>query len=162
MDTTTIQNQVREFFVKLGLEPTVVTTHDTNALHEYSYKVAVSVPDSGPLLIGDHGHALAEVQHLLRLFLRALNAQPRLDIFLDINDYWQSKESYLRTLTAESVAKCKAGRAPVTLPDLLPFERKLVHQYLHDYTGVEGTSAGEGKDRHLTIREVLPIEVEQP
>lgn len=158
MDALNIQNQVQEFFAKLGLEPTVVATHDTAAPHEYSYRVAVTLPDSGPLLIGDHGHALAEVQHLLRLFLRALNAQPRLDIFLDINDYWQSKEGYLRTLTAESVARCKTEHTPIVLPDLLPFERKLVHQYLHDYTGVEGVSSGDGKDRRLTIREVIPMD----
>lgn len=101
-------------------------------------------------LIGRHGATLNALQLLVGIITsRRTHTSTR--ILLDIEGYRQRRERIIQQMAREHAAQAKQARKEVVIPDLLPYERRIIHLTLRDDPDVETYSEGEGDDRHLVI-----------
>ncbi len=102
------------------------------------------------LLIGKRGETLLSIQSILSLLFKQKTGEWG-KIVVNIGDYRQKEEDYLRDL-AETTAQraIETGNAQ-NLYNLKAWQRRVVHLALADNKDVETTSEGEGEDRYLII-----------
>lgn len=112
---------------------------------------AIRVEGDQHLLIGQHGANLAALQHLVRALVRQKTGE-RLDITVDVNDYFAEKADILIREADKAVAEAVANRISVALRPMLPYERKIIHSHLAKHGGVVTESIGNGPDRKVLIR----------
>lgn len=144
-DKKKIEKIVKEFFKKIGLDYSFKVTEDEEAID-----IVVDTDDPG-LIIGRHGDTLDSVQLVLSLIIaKSLGEFKR--ITLEVADYKKNRSDYLRTLADETKEKVIAEQKEIFLPDLKPWERRIVHLYFKDDKEVVSESTGEGKERTLAVR----------
>lgn len=135
----------KEFFQKLQSNAQIkIFGQDTNVSIE-------AVIDEPQLFIGEKGHTLLELQHLLRAILRK-KLKESIFISLDINDYKKSKESYLKELAnniADEVALLKKEKE---LPPMSASERRIIHLAIAERQDVVSESVGEEPNRRIIIK----------
>ena len=102
---------------------------------------AIRVEGDQHLLIGQHGANLAALQHLVRALVRQKTGE-RLDITVDVNDYFAEKADILIREADKAVAEAVANRISVALRPMLPYERKIIHSHLAKHDGVVTESTG--------------------
>jgi spoIIIJ-associated protein len=105
--------------------------------------------DSG-LLIGRKGETLRSFQFLVR-FLVGRNMGQRTNVSVDVEGYDDRRKQSLHNL-AERVSQrvVRTGRS-IELEPMNPRERRLVHMFLADESGVYTESSGSGSDRKIVI-----------
>ena len=105
--------------------------------------------DSG-LLIGRRGETLRSFQFLVR-FLVGQSMGQRTNVSLDVEGYDDRRKQSLHNL-AERVSQrvVKTGRS-IELEPMNARERRLVHMFLADDSGVFTESSGSGSDRKIVI-----------
>ena len=105
--------------------------------------------DSG-LLIGRKGETLRSFQFLVR-FLVSRNMGQRTNVSVDVEGYDDRRKQSLHNL-AERVSQrvVRTGRS-IELEPMNPRERRLVHMFLADESGVYTESSGSGSDRKIVI-----------
>jgi len=109
--------------------------------------------DNNSILIGKNGRTLQALNEVCRSATSSV-FKKRVRILLDINDYKEDKYSKII-----SIAKREAGRVAKTkitaeLDPMSADERRVIHNALVNFKHVRTVSAGEGKDRHITIEYV--------
>jgi spoIIIJ-associated protein len=112
---------------------------------------AITVEGDQNLLIGQHGANLAALQHLVRALARQKTSE-RLDITVDVNNYFAEKAEILIKEADKAVTEALESRISVALRPMLPYERKIVHSHLSKHDGVTTESIGNGADRKVLIR----------
>lgn len=144
-DIKTIEQVVSELLEQLKVEAKVAVEKT-----EETYKVGIQTEQSGAL-IGYHGEALVSLQLVLNLLVhKALGVWPK--IVVNVGDYREKREDYLKGMAQNIVERVKATGRPSVLTDLSSFERRIVHMALAEDPEIDSTSEGEGKDRHLVIK----------
>lgn len=142
----TIKKTAEDFFKKTTFEVEV------EVLPEEEKTVPVKIKTPEPqVLIGEGGQTLAEIQHLLKSILKR-KIKEEFYINLDINDYKEKKEDYLREMvrsTADEVILTKKEKELAPMP---AYERRIVHMELSTREGVEAESVGEEPQRRIVIR----------
>lgn len=107
--------------------------------------------DDVALLIGYRGKTLNSLQLLLNQIV--LNkTETAIPVMVDINQYRERREQYLRSLAKRAAVEAKESQQDVELPPLSAYERRVVHLALSEDPEVETESAGEGSDRHIVIK----------
>jgi spoIIIJ-associated protein len=102
------------------------------------------------LLIGRHGSTLDALQLLAAVVANTgTDGGPR--ILVDAEEYRERRRETLRKMALAHAEKAKQRGQEVVLPDLKPFERRVIHLTLKDDPDVETYSEGEGEDRCLVI-----------
>jgi len=145
---STIEEATKEFFQKVGVDGAVQIKADEES--GISIDITLQEPQ---LYIGEKGQTLFEIQHILKAIIRKKIPEQQLYISLDINEYKQNKESYLRELArtaADEVALLKKAKE---LPPMPPAERRIVHMELSERSDVSTESDGEGELRRVIIKE---------
>ena len=144
---STIEEATKEFFQKVGVDGTIQVKADEES--GVSINVILQEPQ---LYIGEKGQTLFEIQHILKAIIRKKIPEQQLYISLDINEYKQNKESYLRELArgaADEVALLKKSKE---LPPMPAAERRIVHMELSERSDVSTESDGEGDLRRVIIK----------
>ena len=101
------------------------------------------------LMLYQNGNLLNAVQYILnRLFSDAIGKK----IYCECEKFRKNREYELSNL-AHRYAKtvCKSGKS-VTLKELNPFERRIVHMTINKYSDLESKSAGDSFQKIITIR----------
>lgn len=143
----TIEEGAKEFFQKVGVDGTVQVKADEES--GVSINVTLEEPQ---LYIGEKGQTLFEIQHILKAIIRKRIPEQQLYISLDINEYKQNKESYLRELARSAADEVALLKKPKELPPMLPAERRIVHMELSERSDVSTESDGEGELRRVVIK----------
>lgn len=114
----------------------------------------ISGPELG-LLIGKHGQTIDSLQFLCsQTAYRGHEFRKR--VTLDAGGYRERRESMLQRQADRGVADAlRYGRA-VELDSMAAAERKVVHMYLKDRSGVETHSEGDEPFRRIVITPVRP------
>ncbi len=140
----TIQDFLSGLLAHMGIESSTVD------ISEIDDAVVVSIhceeTESG-LLIGRHAETLDAMQHVLRLLYQKEYEKP---IVLNINDFRESREEYIRDLANRMAERVVETGHPQVL-HLPAHERRLVHMALAENTQVTTQSEGEGPYRVLQI-----------
>jgi len=108
---------------------------------------------SGPdvaLLIGRHGDTLDALQLATALGANR-QSQQRKRVVVDAEDYRQRREQMLTNLAKANANTVRESKKEAVLPDLKPYERRIIHLALLDEAGVSTYSEGEGRRRKLII-----------
>ncbi|MBU2543353.1 KH domain-containing protein [Patescibacteria group bacterium] len=147
---------IKEYLIKLckhvGLteEQFSIELEETDEIT--SAKLVLPEEESG-LFIGYHGETLQALQRLIRVsFFDQLEKK----IFkLNVNDYREQQEEQLREKVINIAQKVLETGEAYTFSFLPAHDRFLVHTILssrENFSGLISESAGEGRDRYLTIR----------
>lgn len=147
-----IRAVVTDFIEKLGFSATVEVT--SPVVPETTYICSVSVEDGQNFLIGQYGVNLAALQHLVRILVRR-RSQEKLDIIVDINNYFSEKKQLVEKEASLALEEVFQKNISVALRPMLPYERKIVHAFLAKNSNVVTESIGTGDDRKVMIRPVL-------
>ncbi|OGH47808.1 MAG: hypothetical protein A3A51_03825 [Candidatus Levybacteria bacterium RIFCSPLOWO2_01_FULL_39_10] len=73
-------------------------------------------------------------------------------VTLEVSDYKKNRAEYLESLARETKEKVLSENKEIYLPNLKPWERRIVHLYFKDDRQVMSESTGEGKERTLMVR----------
>ena len=118
--------------------------------NEEGYDIILTTEDSG-IVIGHHGDTLEALQTVISLSVsKTLGEFKR--ISLEVGDYKKNREEYIKSLVAETKDKVLSEKKEIFLPDLKPWERRIVHIILQEDKEVTSESIGEGKDRVLVVK----------
>ncbi len=102
------------------------------------------------ILIGRHGATLDALQ-----MLAAVVGNSGFDrgarIVVDAEKYRARRREMLVEMAHQQAEKAKESQQEVVIPDLKPFERRIIHVTLVDDPDVETYSEGEGDDRCIVI-----------
>lgn len=142
-----IEKLAKEFFERLGAEILSLTI---NLTVDGSILVAAELKEP-QIFIGEAGETLLELQHLLRLMARKKIEEPA-KLFLDINEYRKSKESYLKTLANTVADEVVLFKKEKELPPMPPRDRRIVHVVIQERGDVVSESRGEEPERKVVIR----------
>jgi len=140
-----VEEIVSEFFKKLGLEYSFKIKES-----DESIDVEVDTDDPG-LLIGHHGDTLDSLQLVLSLIIAKYLGEFK-RVTLEVSDYKKNRAEYLESLARETKEKVLSENKEIYLPNLKPWERRIVHLYFKDDRQVMSESTGEGKERTLMVR----------
>ena len=106
-------------------------------------------PDSG-LLIGRRGNTLQSLQFIVQSIVRQRFEQD-IRVALDVEQYRSRREDSLREM-ADRVANrvVQTGRS-ITLEPMTPSDRRVIHLYLGERSGIRTESVGYGEGRKVQI-----------
>ncbi|WP_218221085.1 R3H domain-containing nucleic acid-binding protein [Nesterenkonia sp. Act20] len=100
-------------------------------------------------LVGRNGEVLDALQELTRLAVLTATGD-RTRLVLDISGHRDRRQSELKQLAEDAIAKVQDRREDVHLEPMSAYERKIVHDFVAD-SGLISESEGEGKRRHVVI-----------
>ncbi len=115
-----------------------------------TYGVRISSEDSLSELIGKHGHTLNAVEHLLLVYLNKQNDH-HISVFVDVNNYKERKEEFIRNMAENAIEKIKKGSRRISLEPMSSHERKIVHEVLSHHRNVHSYSVGTEPHRYVVI-----------
>lgn len=141
----TAQGTIEELFKLLEIDGTFTMEEKDDFLH-----VILETEDSG-IVIGRHGDMLDSLQFITALCLaKKLGEFKR--VSLEVGDYKKNREDYLKNLAEETKNRVVESNQEVALPELKPWERRVIHLLLQNDEEVSSESVGEGKERTLVVK----------
>lgn len=112
--------------------------------------VVLETEDSG-MVIGYHGEILDSLQLILSLCIsKKLETFRRVSI--EVGDYKKNRTDWLENMAIQTKQKVLDEQKEMSLPNLRPWERRIVHMYFQDDQDVISESVGEGRERTLVIK----------
>lgn len=140
-----IKNKTKELFDLLGISDSFEISED-----EEMISINLQTEESG-IIIGRHGDTLESLQLILALIIaRETGVFKR--VSLEVGDYKKNREDYLKSLAQQTKERALSEGREVSLPNLKPWERRIVHMFLSDDQEVVSESMGEGRERTLVVR----------
>lgn len=143
-----------DFLTQLGLDAEVkVSFGDDDNGRNVTYVNIQFLGDNLNELIGHHGKNLESIQVILGLMLsKELQVEDDIRILLEVNDYKESRERYLKSYALRAADQVKESGQEMELPPMKPSERRVVHMCLKQEEGIVTESVGEGEDRRIIIK----------
>jgi spoIIIJ-associated protein len=129
----------------LGVPVSVSISEDESTL-----LARLSGPDLG-LLIGRHGQTIDAIQYLANAILWR-EGEGRKDAVVDAAGYRDRRRASLERVADRAARDAMRSGEAVALEPMTAVERKVVHVYLKDRSGVETSSEGTEPNRHVVIR----------
>ena len=136
---------VSQLFKLLGVKDSFEINESDEVL-----EIVLETEESG-IIIGRHGDTLESLQLILSLVL-AKEVGEFKRVSLEVGDYKKNREDYLKNLAAQTKERVLSENREVSLPDLKPWERRVVHMFFQEDDEVVSESVGEGKERTLVVR----------
>ena len=135
---------VEQLLAKMDIPAVVEGRSDEEAIN-----LEISGEDLG-ILIGRRGQTLDAFQYLVGL---AVNRQGGewIRVIIDVEGYRQRREETLRALARRLAGKAEATGRRVALDPMNALERRIIHQELQTYEGVETHSEGREPYRRVII-----------
>jgi len=135
---------LRGLLETMGLEAVVTASAGREAA-----KAELSGPELA-LLIGRHGSTLEALQEVTRAAVQRKYTTRAL-VNLDIEGYRARRREILERRARSTAAKVRRSGKAQALEPMAAFDRKVVHDALARFGGVETTSEGEEPNRHIVI-----------
>ena len=143
-----IEEEVKEFFNKMAFEV------DIEPLAQKEQTVCVNLTsDNPPLLIGEKGQTLSEIQQVLSAILkRKIFSQETFFIDIDINGYKKKKIEYLKEMAKTLADEAVLTKQEKWLPPMPAYDRRIIHLELAERTDVTTESIGREPERKIAIK----------
>jgi spoIIIJ-associated protein len=123
---------------------------DVEVAQEGDHIRAVLRGEDMGLFIGRHGQTIDAVQHLAYK-IAAQGESPAPKVEVDAAGYRARRRQALERIADQAADDALRSSRPVALDAMSATERKVVHEYLKDRSGVETYSEGTEPDRHLVV-----------
>lgn len=142
------KNDAEEFliglFSNMGI-PVALESQMTDGI----LKIDMSGNNMG-MLIGRRGETLDALQYLTSLVLNC-GKEDYIKVMLDTEDYREKREDTLKRLAARLADKVQRSGRRVVLEPMNPYERRILHSTLQDYSKVYTYSEGEDPFRSVVV-----------
>ena len=103
------------------------------------------------LIIGYRGETLDSIQYLVSLVVNKNHANPYKRVVLDAENYRRKREETLVRVAQKTAYKVKKSGRPYKLEPMNPYERRVIHSALQEYTDINTYSEGEEPFRRIVI-----------
>jgi spoIIIJ-associated protein len=130
---------------ELGVPVRITITED-----DESVLARLSGPDLGPV-IGRRGQTIDAIQYLANAFVWR-GADERKEVVIDAAGYRERRRSSLEQAADRAAEDALRTGEPVELEPMSSVERKIVHLYLQDRTGIVTESEGSDPNRYVVVR----------
>jgi spoIIIJ-associated protein len=107
-------------------------------------------PDLG-LLIGKHGQTIDAIQYVANAIVARAQGEDRKSVVVDASGYRDRRRSALHALAVRSAERAASSGSPVELEPMTAVERKVVHERLKEFPGVQTRSEGTEPNRYIVI-----------
>lgn len=140
----TIKAKILELFSRMGMPVEIYERAE-----EGRTVLNLKTPDA-QILIGKQGANLEALQHIVRLLVR--DQQERVPFALDIDDYREKRQIYLKEIARKAAHQARSSNRSVALPPMNSSERRVVHNYLSLFSDLTSASQGQDPNRRIVIR----------
>ena len=113
-------------------------------------KINLKGPKMG-LVIGYRGETLDSLQYLVSLVVNKNHENPYKRVVLDAENYRHKREETLIRVAQKTAYKVKKSGRPYKLEPMNPYERRIIHSALQEYTDINTYSEGEEPFRRIVI-----------
>ena len=113
-------------------------------------KIDLSGPKMG-LVIGYRGETLDSLQYLVSLVINKNHNNSYKRVVLDEENYRKKREETLIRVAQKSAYKVRKSQRPYKLEPMNPYERRIIHSALQEYTDINTHSEGEEPFRRIVI-----------
>ena len=115
------------------------------------FNVNIDAGDETGLLIGKKGETLLGIQTILGFLLKQKIGEWN-RLLVNVGDYREKEESYLKDLAASTAQRAKETGEPQNLYNLKAWQRRVIHLTLSEDKSITTESEGEGEERYLIIK----------
>lgn len=133
--------------VKLVDDRAVVKVKSNRAVTDFFVIIQTRRPAN---YIGKHGQTLDAVETLVG-FLVSKRFPGKVNISVDVDNYRRKRQAYLESVIKKVIFDIERDHHERPLHDLLPKERKFVHQWFSGHPYLTTESRGESNQRTLFI-----------
>lgn len=102
------------------------------------------------VLIGKRGQTLDSLQYLTSLYVNK-ESESHIKVKMDTENYRARREDTLKNLAKNIAFKVKRTRKSITLEEMNPYERRIIHSALQNDKYVSTRSDGEDPHRRVTV-----------
>jgi spoIIIJ-associated protein len=139
---------VEELLERMGIDAIAEPT--THGGHVY-VDIVDGPEDDMALLIGRHGQTLDAIQELARTAV-GRRLDDRIRVLVDVGDYRKRQDDRLQEHAREVAERVLRTGDEEHLEPMNAYERKLVHDVVAEFEGIESVSEGADPDRFVVIR----------
>jgi spoIIIJ-associated protein len=139
------QRWAEDLIKAMGFDATVTANAQDNRVD-----VQVAVPSGEGILTGRKGEVRQALQHLLNRMLNR-GEGTRYHLQLEINDFWQRRESELSELARELADRALATQSEAVTEYLNAQERRVVHMTLKEDSRVKTYALGTGLIKRVAV-----------
>ena len=139
---------VEELLERMGIDAIAEPTMHRG--HVY-VDIVEGPEDDMALLIGRHGQTLDAIQELARTAV-GRRLDDRVRVLVDVSDYRKRQEDRLIEGAREVAERVQATGAEEQLDPMNAYQRKLVHDVVAEFEGLESVSEGVDPDRFVVVR----------
>jgi spoIIIJ-associated protein len=139
---------VEELLERMGIDAIAEPT--THRGHVY-IDIVDGPEDDMALLIGRHGQTLDAIQELARTAV-GRRLDDRIRVLVDVGDYRKRQEERLIEGAREVAERVQSTGNEEHLDPMNAYERKLVHDVVAEFEGLESISEGVDPDRFVVVR----------
>src|SRR5262249_54573051 len=143
--SATSRRLTEDLLKAMGFEPKVSVRAEGNRVD-----VTVEVDRDDDLLNGRQGETRQALQHLLNRFLNKGDGS-RYHLQLEVNDFWQQRETELTELARKLAGDAASQNAEVVSDYLNSQERRIVHMTLKEDSRVRTFSLGTGAVKRVAV-----------
>ena len=143
-----IADFVEELLERMGIDAIAEPT--THRGHVY-VDIVDGPEDDMALLIGRHGQTLDAIQELARTAV-GRRLDDRIRVLVDVGDYRKRAEERLVEHAREVAERVQRTGEEEQLDPMNAYERKLVHDVVAEFEGLESVSEGVDPDRFVVVR----------
>ncbi len=143
-----IADFVEELLERMGID--AIAEPATHGGHVY-VDIVDGAEDDMALLIGRHGQTLDAIQELARTAV-GRRLDERIRVLVDVGDYRKRAEDRLVEQAREAAQRVQRTGSEERLDPMNAYERKLVHDVVAGFDGLESLSEGVDPERFVVIR----------
>jgi spoIIIJ-associated protein len=103
------------------------------------------------ILIGRHGQTIDAIQYLVNAIVYKDRYEERKSIVVDAAGYRERRRDALHAVAVRAAERVVATGTRVPLDPMTAVERKVVHERLKEYPGVETSSEGTEPNRYVVV-----------
>lgn len=103
------------------------------------------------LVIGYRGETLDSLQYLVSLVVNKNHDNPYKRVVLDAENYRSKREETLVRVAQKTAYKVRKSGRPYKLEPMNPYERRVIHSALQEYSDINTYSEGEEPFRRIVI-----------
>jgi spoIIIJ-associated protein len=145
-DESEVETHMRELVEKVVFAMGIGARIDAHE-HEEEVLVTCTGGDLG-LLIGKHGQTIDALQYIANAALHRSGVHK--SVTVDAAGYRERRRVTLEAIAVRGAERASKGER-VALEPMTAVERKVVHERLKEFPGVETTSEGTEPNRHVVI-----------
>ncbi len=139
---------VEELLERMGID--AIAEPVTHRGHVY-VDIVDGPEDDMALLIGRHGQTLDAIQELARTSV-GRRLDDRIRVLVDVGDYRKRQEERLVEHARDVAERVRATGTEERFDPMNSYERKLIHDVVAEFEGLESSSEGVDPDRFVVVR----------